>query len=89
MEDNLLTVLMIAVTAIMFIIVYLVPVAGVIMGSVLLKKRPQQKGIGLTVLLISVLLCVCVAVWKTLDIIYSSRTNSHNIFIGIAAGHFI
>ena len=69
MEDTLLTIHMIAVTAIMFVIVYLVPVAGVITGSVLLKKRPQQKGIGLTVLLISVLLCVCVAVWKTLDII--------------------
>lgn len=69
MNDSLLTALMIIVTIIMFAVVYLLPIAGIISGSILLKRKPKKKTLGLTILLVSAFLCLVVYVWKILDII--------------------
>jgi len=57
------------IAAIAFIVVYLIPIAGVVTGCILLKKKPEKKLLGLTVLLISIAVCLAVAVWKINDII--------------------
>lgn len=51
-----------------FFVYYIVPVAGVVVGVVLLKKKPEKKALGLTILLISIAVCVVVAVWKITDL---------------------
>lgn len=68
-EDFLLTSVMIIVSVIMFVVIYLVPIAGVITGSVLLKKKPEKKAPGLAILLISITVCVVILVWKIIDVV--------------------
>ena len=63
-EDTLLTILMFVFTAILFIAVYIVPVAGVVAGCIIWKKRPQQKVLGVSVFTISILFCLGMAAWR-------------------------
>lgn len=42
---------------------YIDPVTGVVVGVALLKK-PEKKALGITVLFISIAICVAVALWK-------------------------
>jgi hypothetical protein len=63
-NDPLLTVLFYMAFIITFVVVYLVPVAGVVTGSILLRKRPERKVLGLSVLSVSIVLCLVVAICK-------------------------
>ncbi len=67
-EDSLLTMLMAFAFIISFFVYYIMPVAGVVVGVVLLKKKPEKKALGITILLISIAVCAAVAVWKITDL---------------------
>jgi hypothetical protein len=60
---------MAVMAAVLFAAVYVLPVAGAVVGVVLLKKKPAHRKIGLTILVMSLAVCALVAIWKTIDII--------------------
>lgn len=68
-EDALLTILMFMVTIIIFVITYLAPLTGIIVAAVLLKKKPKNNPIALTILIISTITFASILVWKIIDII--------------------
>lgn len=65
-EDSLLTIFMVLALIIQIFVYYLLPVAGVVAGIILLKK--EKKVLGKTILFISIAVCLVVAVWKITDI---------------------
>jgi drug/metabolite transporter (DMT)-like permease len=68
-EDILLTMLMYAMIAIMFVIIYLLPIAGIIVGVVLLKKKPKNNPVALLITIVSSVIFTGIIVWKVFDII--------------------
>jgi uncharacterized membrane protein len=66
-DDPLLTLLFWLVAIVMFIGVYLVPVALTATGALLLKKRPQKRTLGLILLVVGALLCLGVILWRIFD----------------------
>ncbi len=70
-DDSLLTLFMAIAFVIVFVLVYIVPVAGVVTGSILLMKKPEKKALGLTILLLSIAVCIVVAIWKINDVMRS------------------
>lgn len=66
-NDPLIFVTLIMMIIFGIVIYYVIPVAGVITGAVLLKKKPNKKALGLSILIISSMACVAVAVWKIIE----------------------
>jgi ABC-type transport system involved in multi-copper enzyme maturation permease subunit len=66
-DDLLLTVLFWLAALVGFAAIYLVPVATVAIGCLLLKGRPNKRAPGLVVLAIGALLCAGVILWRVLD----------------------
>ena len=66
-DDPILTALMALSAVLMFAVIYILPVVGVIIGAILLKKQPEHRATGIVVLSVSIAACLAVAVWKVLE----------------------
>jgi hypothetical protein len=66
-DDPLLTLLFWLTAIVGIVVIYLVPIATVITGCLLLRSRSDKRTLGLFVLAVGILLCAGVILWRVFD----------------------
>jgi hypothetical protein len=73
-DDALLTVVFWLVAVVLFVVVYLVPVAITVTGALLLRSKQGNRTVGSVMLIGGAVLCVGVVFWKVFDFLsYNSN----------------
>jgi hypothetical protein len=59
---------MVLMAAFLVFVRFILPIAGIVIGAILLNKKPNKKALGLTILIISILAFLAVAVWEIVQL---------------------